>query len=258
MSETESTAFPVLGGRPEAVSEALLDPSTHSWGASSFRSLRPRDPAWPTAPQAPVVRWTLVGRGWHNRGMTKLLVIAGSTRTAALSKKLARALCALAQGAGHEATFVDLREYAMPLYDGDLEDQQGMPEGAQRLWALVKAHDAVLVVTPEYNSSLPAVLKNALDWTSRPNAAAPGASCWKGKVAAILGSSPGALGGLRALVHLRQVLMNLGVLVLTEQFALGHADKAFTPEGALLDAKHTATAQNIVQRLALVSGKLAS
>ena len=188
--------------------------------------------------------------------MTNLLVIAGSTRTGALSKKLARASCALAQAAGHEVTFVDLREYAMPLYDGDLEDQQGMPEGALRLWALLRAHEALLVVTPEYNSSLPAVLKNALDWTSRPNAAEPGVSAWKGKTAALLSSSPGALGGQRALVHLRQVLMNLGVLVLTEQFALGHAATAFTPEGALADAKHAATVQRLVQRLAHVAGRL--
>lgn len=190
--------------------------------------------------------------------MARLLVIAGSTRTGSLSKQLARAACGLAQAAGHAATFVDLREFEMPLYDGDLEEARGLPEGAVRLRALLKSHEAVVVATPEYNASLPAVLKNALDWTSRPYAAEPGVSVWKGKVAALLASSPGALGGQRALVHLRQVLMNLGVLVVTEQFALGQADKAFAADGSLADAKAAASVRALVERLAHVAGRLNS
>jgi len=189
--------------------------------------------------------------------VAKLLVIAGSTRTGSLSKQLARAACGLAQAAGHAATFVDLREFEMPLYDGDLEAAHGLPEGAVRLRALILASEGVLVVTPEYNASLPAVLKNALDWTSRPHAAEPGVAAWKGKVGALLSSSPGALGGQRALVHLRQVLMNLGVLVVTEQFALGQADKAFAADGSLVDAKAAASVRAIVERLAHVAARLA-
>jgi chromate reductase len=188
--------------------------------------------------------------------MSKLLVIAGSTRTAAFSKQLARATCRLAERAGHTATFVDLREHAMPLYDGDLEAAEGLPPAAVQLRGLLKAHDAVLVVTPEYNASLPAVLKNTLDWLSRPYAAEPGVSVWKGKVAALLASSPGALGGLRALVHLRQVLMNLGVLVITEQFALGNAASAFATDGTLADAKQAASVEHVLHRLVHVAGRL--
>ena len=189
--------------------------------------------------------------------MSKLLVVAGSTRSGAFSKQLARAATELASTKGHEATFVDLRDFAMPLYDGDLESAQGLPDGAVRLRALAKAHQALLVVTPEYNASLPAVLKNALDWLSRPYAAEPGVSVFAGKVAAVMASSPGALGGLRALVHLRQVLMNLGLQVLTEQFALGNAGSAFGPDGKLADAKTAATVEKIVLRLLQVAGKLA-
>lgn len=189
--------------------------------------------------------------------MTKILVLAGSTRTAAFSKQLARAACRIAEAADHTATFADLRDFAMPLYDGDLEQASGLPEGAVRLRAAILAHEAVLVVTPEYNASLPAVLKNALDWTSRPYAAEPAVSAWKGKVAAMLASSPGALGGLRALVHLRQVLMNLGVLVLTEQFALGNASSAFAADGALVDAKQATSVRGIVERLTQVASRLA-
>ena len=153
--------------------------------------------------------------------MTKLLVVPGSTRTAAFSKQLARAACKLADAAGAQTTLIDLREFAMPLYDGDLEAGSGLPEGAVRLRQVMKQHDALLFASPEYNASIPAVLKNTIDWLSRPHAAEPGVNAFANKVAGLLSSSPGALGGLRGLVHLRQILMNVGVLVITEQFALG-------------------------------------
>jgi chromate reductase, NAD(P)H dehydrogenase (quinone) len=188
--------------------------------------------------------------------MSKLLVVAGSTRTGSFTKQLARAATALAAAAGHAATFVDLRDYPMPLYDGDLEDAQGLPDGAVRLRALVRQHQALLVVTPEYNASLPAVLKNTLDWLSRPYAKEPNVSAFTGAVAAVMAASPGALGGMRALVHLRQVLMNLGTLVITEQFALGGAATAFAADGSFVDGKQAAAVQKIVQRLLQVAGKL--
>jgi NAD(P)H-dependent FMN reductase len=100
------------------------------------------------------------------------------------------------------------------------------------------------------------VLKNALDWLSRPHAAEPGVAVFRDRVAGILGSSPGALGGQRALVHLRQVLMNLGCLVVTEQFALGNAATAFGPDGALVDGKQAAAVQKVVQRVLHVADRL--
>jgi NAD(P)H-dependent FMN reductase len=188
--------------------------------------------------------------------MTKLLCIPGSTRTEAFSKRLARAAGALAAAGGAEPTCIDLRDFPLPLYDGDLEAANGLPEAAVRLRAVVRQHDALLVVTPEYNASLPAVLKNALDWLSRPHAAEPGVAVFRDRVAGILGSSPGALGGQRALVHLRQVLMNLGCLVVTEQFALGNAATAFGPDGALVDGKQAAAVQKVVQRVLHVADRL--
>jgi len=188
--------------------------------------------------------------------MTKILCIPGSLRSEAFSKRLARAACRLAEANGASATCIDLRDFAMPLYDGDLEAANGLPEAAVRLRAVVQAHDALLVVSPEYNASIPAVLKNTLDWLSRPHAAEPGVSVFQGKVAALLSSSPGALGGLRGLVHLRQILMNLGLLVITEQFALGGAATAFGPEGELVDGKHTASVQKVLQRLVHTAGRL--
>ncbi len=192
------------------------------------------------------------------RRMTKLLVVAGSTRSGAFSKQLARAACKLAEAAGHTATFVDLREHAMPLYDGDVEAANGLPEAAVRLRSLVKAHEALLFVTPEYNASVSAVLKNTIDWLSRPYAAEPGVSAFDHKVAAVMASSPGALGGLRALVHLRQILMNLGLQVITEQFALGNAGAAFAPTGLLVDAKQVASVEKVLRQLAHVASRLAN
>lgn len=186
-----------------------------------------------------------------------ILVVAGSTRTQALSKQLARAVCGSIEQLGAAPTFVDLRDYPMPLYDGDLEAAEGLPEAAVRLRQLVQQHQAFVFVTPEYNASLPAVLKNALDWLSRPYAKEPGVSPLRQRVAALLSSSPGALGGQRALVHLRAVLMNLGMLVLTEQFALGNADRAFAADGGLVDGKQVETIRGILRRLVHVASRLA-
>ena len=189
---------------------------------------------------------------------TRILVIPGSLRRGSFARQLARAAADLAVAGGAVATLADLRDLEMPLYDGDLEDNHGLPSNAVALRRLVQQHDALLVVTPEYNASIPAVLKNALDWVSRPYAQEPGVSAFRGKTAALLASSPGALDGLRALVHLRQVLMNLGVLVLTEQYALGGANSAFGASGELVDDKHRTAVGNVVSRLVTVAGKLAT
>lgn len=101
------------------------------------------------------------------------------------------------------------------------------------------------------------MLKNAIDWVSRPHAPEPGVSAYRDKIAALLSSSPGALGGLRGLVHLRQILQNVGCLVITEQFALGNAGAAFDADGNLADARQAAGVAGVVRRLLDVSGKLA-
>lgn len=188
----------------------------------------------------------------------RVLVIAGSTRTEAYSKKLAHAAVRSVEQAGGSATFVDLRDYPVPLYDGDLEAASGLPAQAIRLRELMQQHDALLIATPEYNSSIPAVLKNALDWLSRPHAAEPGVSPYRHKVAGLLSSSPGALGGMRGLVHLRQILQNVGCLVITEQFALGNAGSAFAADGGLSDAKQAEGVATVVRRLVDVTARLAA
>jgi chromate reductase len=166
----------------------------------------------------------------------KILVFAGSTRTASFNKKLVRLAADAARAAGGDVTLVDLRDFAMPLYDGDLEEAEGLPEGAKRFKKLMREHDGFIIASPEYNSSITGVLKNAIDWASREETDdEPALVAYRGKVALLLSASPGALGGLRALFHVRAILGNIGVIVLPDQLAIGTAHEAFDQDGQLKD-----------------------
>jgi chromate reductase len=166
--------------------------------------------------------------------MPKILAFSGSIRRDSWNRKLIQSAVDATRAAGGGVTLIDLADYPLPLYNGDLEDKEGLPDNAQRLKALFKDHDALLISSPEYNSSIPPLLKNTLDWVSREWQGESGLVPYQNKVAAIMSASPGALGGMRMLPHLRQILNTLGVLVLPGQFALPHADHGFDTEtGAL-------------------------
>jgi chromate reductase, NAD(P)H dehydrogenase (quinone) len=173
--------------------------------------------------------------------MTRILAFAGSARRDSLNKKLARAAAQFAREAGAEATFVDLDDYPMPIYHGDLEAASGMPENATRLRELFLAHDALLIASPENNSSMTSLLKNTIDWLSRDvgdgQGPASGLAPWQGKVAGLMAASPGAFGGTRALPHLRQVLSALGVTVLGAQVPVPKAHEAFGADGAIANER---------------------
>jgi NAD(P)H-dependent FMN reductase len=145
---------------------------------------------------------------------------------------------------GAEVTVLDLRDYPLPIFDEDLE-RTGTPENARRLKELFVGHDGLLIASPEYNSSITAVLKNTIDWVSRPVQGEPPLVAYRGKVASLMSASPGALGGLRGLVLLRSILGNIGVIVLPDQIAVPKAYDAFDPDGQLTDA----TLQNRVEGL---------
>lgn len=180
----------------------------------------------------------------------KILAFAGSTRTASYNKQLVRFAADAARAAGAEVTLVDLRDYPLPLFDGDLEDQQGLPENAKKLKAIFSAHDALLIASPEYNSSITAVLKNTLDWISRGETDdEPALAAYRGKTAALISASPGALGGLRGLVHLRAILGNIGVIVLPDQVAVPKAYEAFDDKGGLKDERSAKQVTRLAQGL---------
>ena len=167
----------------------------------------------------------------------RLLAICGSTRSGSLNRKLLANAAEGARSAGAEVTELDLRDYAMPLYDGDLEEREGIPESAMQLKDLFRRQDGFLVASPEYNGFFSSVLKNTLDWISRPVPDTPALISFKGKVAAIMAASPGGLGGIRGLQNLRIQLSNLQILVIPDQVTLPFAHKAFDEENRLLDNK---------------------
>jgi chromate reductase len=188
--------------------------------------------------------------------VSRILAFAGSARRESLNKKLARVAAAAAAEAGGEVTLIDLNDYPMPVYHGDLEAAQGVPDMARKLRKLIAEHDGLLIASPENNASISALLKNSLDWVSRPVDGQNGLAAYQGKVAALLAASPGAYGGLRGLVHVRQVLQALGVLVLSEQVAVGRAHEQFDASGALTDARLRASITGLAQRLVSVCGRL--
>ncbi|HPF37395.1 MAG TPA: NAD(P)H-dependent oxidoreductase [Phycisphaerae bacterium] len=187
----------------------------------------------------------------------KILAFAGSLREGSYNKRLVKAAAEGARQAGAEVTFIDLRDFALPNYDGDIEASSGPPDGAIRLKAILKDHDALLIASPEYNSSISGALKNAIDWASRPlTKDEPPLDCFAGKTAALLAASPGALGGLRGLVHLRSILGNIRVIVLPDQRAVPRAHEAFDAEGRLTDPATREGVETIGAELARVTAAL--
>ena len=188
--------------------------------------------------------------------MPRILAFAGSTRRESFNKKLVAIAAQGAREAGTEVTLIDLKDFPLPLFDQDLEAEQGMPENGKKLKKLFIDHDGLLIASPEYNSSFPAVLKNAVDWVSRPAPGEPSLVAFRGKVATLMSASPGALGGLRGLVHVRSILGNIGVIVLPDQLAVAQAHEAFNPDGTLKDPKRQAGIEGLGRTLAEFLAKL--
>ncbi len=187
----------------------------------------------------------------------KILALAGSTRVESFNKKLVKIAAAGAVNAGADVTLIDLRDFALPLYDGDLEERDGLPDNAKKLKALFLAHDGLLISAPEYNSGISGVLKNTIDWVSRAETdVEKPLACYAGKVAGLMSASPGALGGLRGLVQVRAILGNIKVLVLPDQIAVSKAHDAFHPDGSLKDEKQQAAVEKLGATLAATLAKL--
>src|SRR6516162_1396721 len=178
--------------------------------------------------------------------MPRILAFAGSTRRESFNKKL---VSIAVRAAGAEVTLIDLADFPLPLFDQDLEAEQGMPENEKKLKQLFIDHDGLLIASPEYNSSITAVLKNAIDWVSRPAPGELSLVAFRGKGATLMSASSGALGGLRGLVHVRSILGNIGVIVLPDQIAVAKAHEAFGPDGSLLDPKQQAGIEGLGKTL---------
>jgi chromate reductase len=165
--------------------------------------------------------------------MSKFLMMGMSLRKDSFNKKLAEnAHRILTKGnSAHQFELLRFNDFAMPVYDGDIETETGIPEGVKKFGEKITAADALILSTPEYNGGIPGAFKNAIDWVSRISPMP-----WPGKKLLLLGASPGALGAIRSLAHSRVPLESIGVFVYPEMFGLSQAHKAFDAQGKLVDA----------------------
>lgn len=180
--------------------------------------------------------------------MAKLLFLAGSARKESINKKLAQVAADMASKAGADAKFIDLRDYPLPIYCEDLEAEEGMPENAKKLKAMFVESDGFFIAAPEYNSSITPLLKNMIDWISRPHEEneAP-LSAYRGKVAALGAATPGALGGIRGLPSVRSILGNIGVHVIPDQIAVSNGFNAFDEDGGLSDERQAGFLKSTIE-----------
>lgn len=190
----------------------------------------------------------------------KLLVIAGSARSGSLNRALAAQAVALARVAGADVQELDLRALQLPVYDGDLEAASGVPDGARQLRDALRAADALLLVTPEYNGFPTPLVINAFDWLSRLGAEgdrAAGLAVTANKPVALLSASPGPLGALRSMNFLRQYLqMAFAMIVVPQQFALSRAHEAFDPQGALKEERARHSVAGVLAALGALASAL--
>ena len=187
-----------------------------------------------------------------------ILAFAGSTRAASLNKLLVSEAAVLASAAGARVTQIDLADYPLPLYDGDLEEEQGLPDNARKLKTQMIEHNGFLIAAPEHNGGITAVLKNAIDWVSRPQPDEPPLIAFRGKSAALISASPGSTGGLRGLVIVRMILGNLGVLLVPEQKTIPRANQAFDDAGRLNEQQDRDAVRAVTDKLVALTGQLIS
>lgn len=183
----------------------------------------------------------------------KLLAFNGSGRKGSMNQKLLLNVIADAKAAGANVTLIDISGYNLPIYNGDIE-AEGFPAAVIELKELFKAHDGFLIATPEYNGSFSPLLKNTLDWVSRPVKGEAPVNVFKGKVAALMSASPGKLGGMRGIAQLNTVLFGLGTLVLPEIVSISFYSEAFDENDQLKNDPDKAAAANLAKRAVHIAG----
>jgi len=187
----------------------------------------------------------------------KILAFAGATRKDSFNKKLVKIAAKGAEEAGADVTVIDLKDFPIPLYDGDDEAASGLPAKALEFKKLLQDHDGFLISSAEYNSGYSAVLKNAIDWASRPSAEGEKSlSAFTGKYVALMAASPGALGGLRGLFQLRELLQNMSVTVLPRMQSVPQAHTHFEPDGKMIDEKMGKSVHNLGAELVQLLAKV--
>ncbi len=187
----------------------------------------------------------------------KILVIPGSLRSGSLNAKLAAVAAHALALEGAEVSRISLADFPLPIYDGDLQAKSGVPKHAVNLKRMMAAHHGVLIVTPEYNSSIPPLLKNAIDWVSRvQDAHETRGQVFRGRVFAIASASGGRLGGSRALAALRLILSACHAQVIPNQLALAFAEDAYDEMDRLKNAADADALKALARQLIDVSQRM--
>jgi len=174
-----------------------------------------------------------------------VLIFAGSTREGSINQKLVEALTGPLKAGGFDVDAITLADYDMPLYNGDWEDAHGAPDAAKALAAEFKSHDAVVMVTPEYNGGLPPLLKNTIDWLTRLE----DMSHYHAPVFGIASCTPGAMNGIMVMRQVAYILNRLGCEVIPTQLGVGPASSAFADDGSLANERTQGMAEKFVTSL---------
>ncbi len=179
----------------------------------------------------------------------KVLAFAGSARQDSYNKTLVQEAAEIARTLGATVTVIDLKDYPIPIYDADLETKEGMPINARRIRNLMIESNAMIISSPEYNGSIPALLKNVLDWTSRTEDGKFSKVPYQGKKIAIMSASPGKKGGAKALPHLRAIIADCGGDVIPLQISVPTAYQAFDTKGHLINPQLKEDLKKEIQQL---------
>lgn len=187
----------------------------------------------------------------------KILVIPGSLRSGSLNAKLAAVIAHALAKEGADVTRISLSDFPLPIYDGDLQAKSGVPKHAVNLKRMMAAHHGILIVTPEYNSSVPALVKNTIDWVSRvQDPHETRGQIFRERVFAIASASGNRLGGARALAALRLILSACYAQVIPNQFALSFAEDAYDEMDRLKNAADNDALKALVRQLIDVSQRM--
>ncbi|WAP68991.1 NADPH-dependent FMN reductase [Jiella pelagia] len=181
---------------------------------------------------------------------SSILILPGSVRLGSYNRKLASEAMRLLSMTDAVVSRVDLSDYPLPIYDGDIETEAGVPQNAQLIAQRIAAQDGLLIVSPEYNASIPPLLKNAIDWASRVRKVEERpVQPFKGLVVGLAAASPGSFGGMRGLEAIRIVMRALGAEVLTQQCVVPRAADGFDENGRLTDDVARTNLESLCERL---------
>lgn len=187
----------------------------------------------------------------------RLLAFSGSLRRESFNLRVVAHAADIARARGAEVSVISLADYPMPVFNQDDESTTGVPAPARAFREQLNGHHGFIIGCPEYNSSITAALKNAIDWASRAKLEGEKPlGCFAGKAVALTAASPGALGGLRGLDHVREILGNVGCHVVPGMAAIPGVHEAFGPDGSLTNDRARGSLESLVDALVRTASAL--